>query len=319
MPQQDKDKDMQSQFGRVVRSTGSWYDILAESGKVYKGRLRGKFKLKELKVTNPIAVGDRVAFIEENSLENTVIIHDIEDRDNYIIRQSTHKKGHKHIIAANVDLAVLIATIVLPKTSLGFIDRFLVSCESFHVPACIIFNKSDLLTNEGKEYLTYLNGLYKELGYEVLSLSALYDDNLLEVKKLLGNKKNLIAGHSGVGKSTLINRLVPKAVQKTAEISSFANKGVHTTTYAEMFQMDSQSFLIDTPGIKEFGILGLEEYEVAYFFPEIRDASESCKYYNCTHAHEPGCAVLEAVEAEEIAVSRYRSYLSILGNEDNRK
>ena len=311
--------DIQCQQGTVIRSTGSWYDILTTDNNVYKGRLRGKFKIKGIKATNPIAVGDNVSFFAEDTEENTVVINSIEDRENYIIRQSTHKKGHKHIIAANLDQAVLIATISMPRTSLGFIDRFLVSCESFHVPACIIFNKADLLNEEEKNYLAYLNQLYSNLEYKVLSVSALFDEALSKVSTLLKGKTSLVAGHSGVGKSTLINRLVPSALQRTAEVSNFAKKGVHTTTYAEMFKMDEASFLIDTPGIKEFGILGLEEYEVSYFFPEIRDISESCKYYNCTHTHEPGCAVVDAVNEEEVAVSRYRSYLSILENEDNRR
>jgi len=307
------------QLGTIIRSTGSWYDVRSESGHIFKGRLRGKFKIKGIKATNPIAVGDLVSYFIEDEQENTVIINDIQDRKNYIIRQSTHKKGHIHVIAANIDLAVLIATISMPRTSTGFIDRFLVSCESFHVPACIIFNKSDLLNEEGLEYLEHLKSLYESLQYKVLTTSALYDENLENISSLLQSKTTLVAGHSGVGKSTLINRLVPKAQQRTAEVSTFANKGVHTTTYAEMFDMNHNSFLIDTPGIKEFGILGLEEYEIAYFFPEIRALSSQCKFYNCTHTHEPGCAVIDAVNNDEIAVSRYRSYISMLENEDNRR
>lgn len=306
-------------LGTIVRSTGSWYDVRSETGDIYKGRLRGKFKIKGIKATNPIAVGDMVSFFIENAQENTVVINDIQDRKNYIIRQSTHKKGHIHVIAANIDLAVLIATISMPRTSTGFIDRFLVSCESFHVPACIIFNKSDLLSEEGLDYLAHLKSLYESLHYKVLTTSALYDENLESVSSLLNAKTTLVAGHSGVGKSTLINRLVPQAEQRTAEVSTFANKGVHTTTYAEMFDMNKKSFLIDTPGIKEFGILGLEEYEIAYFFPEIRALSSQCKFYNCTHIHEPGCAIVDAVNNDEIAVSRYRSYISMLENEDNRR
>ncbi|UZR95582.1 ribosome small subunit-dependent GTPase A [Chondrinema litorale] len=312
-------KNVAYQQGTIIRSTGSWYEILAEDDKIYKGRLRGKFKIKGIKATNPIAVGDNVSFFSEDTEESTVVINSIEDRDNYIIRQSTHKKGHIHIIASNLDQAVLIATISMPRTSLGFIDRFLVSCESFHVPACIIFNKADLLSEEEENYLAYLTNLYSNLDYKVLSASALYDDTLSDITAYLKGKTSLIAGHSGVGKSTLINRLVPNALQRTAEVSNFAKKGVHTTTYAEMFKMDEASYLIDTPGIKEFGILGLEEYEVSYFFPEIREESENCKYYNCTHTHEPGCAVVDAVNEEKIEVSRYRSYLSILENEDNRR
>ena len=319
MSKKDKNIKKDLERGIVVRSTGSWYDIKNEEGKIVKGRLRGKFKLKGIKATNPIAVGDHISYYLENEVENTVAIEQIEDRKNYIIRQSTHKKGHMHVIAANIDLAVLIATLSMPRTSTGFIDRFLVSCESFHVPACIIFNKADLLDEAQQETLQDIMELYKHLGYESLSISALHDKEIQQITELLNGKTTLIAGHSGVGKSTLINRLVPKADQRTAEVSTFANKGVHTTTYAEMFALNEDSFLIDTPGIKEFGILDLEEYEIAYFFPEIRAKSSECKYYDCTHNHEPGCAVVDAVNNGVIAYSRYRSYLSILDNEDNRR
>ncbi len=319
MSNKAKNTDRDLLEGTVIRSTGSWYDIKTADGKIYKGRLRGKFKLQGIKATNPIAVGDQISFYMENEVENTVVINQIEERKNYIIRQSTHKKGHMHVIAANIDLAVLIATLNMPRTSTGFIDRFLVSCESFHIPACIIFNKADLLEESQKDTLHDIMGMYQHLGYTAFSISALHDDHIDKISQLLQGKTTLIAGHSGVGKSTLINRLVPNAEQRTAEVSTFANKGVHTTTYAEMFNMDEHSFLIDTPGIKEFGILGLEEYEIAYFFPEIRAKSADCKYYDCTHTHEPGCAIIDAINNGEIAYSRYRSYLSILENEDNRR
>ncbi|GAA4821437.1 ribosome small subunit-dependent GTPase A [Algivirga pacifica] len=307
--------------GLIIKSTGSWYEVLnEESREVFRGRLRGKFKVKGLKVTNPIAVGDYVLYEQEEVEEETVVIKDILPRENYILRRSTHKKWHGHIIAANVDQAIMVATLGFPRTSLGFIDRFLVSAESFRIPAVILFNKTDLLTEEGIAFQEELMELYESLGYRCLSISALTEENLQAVEQLLDGKKSLIAGHSGVGKSTLINALLPHVEQRTAEVSTYANKGKHTTTFAEMFAVDDHgTFLIDTPGIKELGIMNVEENELGHYFPEIREAMEYCKFHNCTHTHEPNCEVRNRLETEEIAESRYISYLSILEDDDNRR
>lgn len=305
--------------GLVLRSTGSWYDIKTSEGKLCRGRLRGKLKLKGYKLTNPIAVGDHVHYEMENEEENTVTILDIEERKNFIIRQSTRKKYSGHIIAANMDQAFIMATLTQPRTSLGFIDRFLVSAESSNIPTTILFNKADLLNEEAMEYLDSIKAIYEKIGYPTMLISALEDPKQEDLWARLKGKKSLLAGHSGVGKSTLVNALVPKIDQKTAEISAFANKGVHTTTFAEMFEIASNTYLIDTPGIKELGIIGVEENQIGFFFPEIKALADKCKYYNCSHAHEPNCKVYEAVEAGEIAPSRYNSYLSIMENDDNRR
>ncbi|NLR89998.1 ribosome small subunit-dependent GTPase A [Flammeovirga agarivorans] len=307
--------------GIITKSTGLWYSIEdRDTHKFYKGRLRGKLKLKGLKVTNPVAVGDYVHYSLEDEVENTVIIHEILDRKNIILRQSTRKKWHGHIIAANIDQAILIATLALPKTSLGFIDRFLVAAESYNVPTYIVFNKDDLLEDEDREYLEYLKQIYEPLGYKCLRISVLEDKNLDELTEIIEGKTSLLVGHSGVGKSTLLNKLASNVQQKTDEISLFAMKGKHTTTFAEMFELEKHDgHLIDTPGIKELGIMSIEENEIGHFFPEIREAMHDCKYHNCTHTHEPNCNVRLLVDEGKIATSRYLSYLSMLEGDDNRK
>ncbi|GAB4345017.1 MAG: ribosome small subunit-dependent GTPase A [Flammeovirgaceae bacterium] len=306
--------------GLIIRSTGLWYEVLGqESQKIYKGRLRGKLKLKESKLTNPIAVGDYVEIEVESEKEGTVLINEVFERENYIIRQSTHKTAHAHILAANIDQAFLMATITMPKTSLGFIDRFLVSAESSHIPTIIVFNKTDLLDKEHLEYIEMLKQLYESLGYPCYKISALQKETLSELNELIKGKKTLISGHSGVGKSTLLNQLAPHAQQKTSAVSTFANKGVHTTTFAEMFDLGENTFLIDTPGIKELGIIGLGEQELTFYFPEMKELQGKCRYYNCTHRHEPLCAVIQAVEEGKIAITRYESYVSIFEAHDNRK
>jgi ribosome biogenesis GTPase / thiamine phosphate phosphatase len=304
--------------GKVMRSTGSWYDVLAKDDKIYQCRLRGKFKIQGMQVTNPIAVGDDV-ILEKEGEEGTAVITQILPRENYIIRRSTHKQKFGHILAANIDQAILLATLVYPKTSLGFIDRFLVSAESFRIPAAIVFNKSDILDKDLCAYRDELMQTYEGLGYKCLAVSAKEDIGMEEFKALLHGKISLLSGHSGVGKSTLVNKIAPDINQKTSEISNFANKGVHTTTFAEMFKLAPDTFIIDSPGIKELGLMDIGDEELSHYFPELRDLIGKCKYYNCTHIHEPGCAIVEALDQGKIAMSRYDSYLSILEDEDNRR
>ena len=305
--------------GRVVKSTGSWYVVQDLDGVTFNCRLRGKFKLEGFKVTNPIAVGDRVAFEIEESGESTGIITKIHSRENYIIRKSPHKSEHGHIIATNVDQVILIATLLYPKTSLGFIDRFLVSVESFRIPAIVLFNKADLYDEEIHSFYSQLKALYSSLGYQTFLISAVKETGLSEIKNILKDKTTLLSGHSGVGKSTLINRLVPGVSQKISDVSDFAQKGTHTTTFAEMFAMDKTTSIIDTPGIKEWGLIDIEPEELSHYFPELRALLGKCKFHNCTHTHEPGCAILEAFNNGTVAASRYESYLSMLENKDNRR
>jgi ribosome biogenesis GTPase len=301
-------------------ATGSWYDIIGEDDIRYQGRLRGIFKNDDKKVTNPIAVGDYVIFEYQQQAEEKVTITDILPRDNYIIRKSTHKTAHDHIIAANIDQAVIIVTIDFPRTSIGFIDRFLVSAESYRIPVTIVINKVDLLTkNKHLAKLEELFEIYEPIGYHCISTSTLSNQGLEEFAGLFEGKKTLIAGHSGVGKSTLINKIAPHLDLKTGEISSFANKGKHTTTFAEMFEMKTGTFIIDTPGIKELGISEVENQELSHFFPEMRALLNQCRFHNCTHTHEPNCAVQEAINDGKIHISRFESYLGILAGDDNRK
>ncbi|PWJ59589.1 ribosome biogenesis GTPase [Dyadobacter jejuensis] len=304
----------------VTRSTGSWYDVREiADGHIWQCRLKGKFKVLGLKVTNPIAVGDQVRFEVEDSNENFGIISEILPRENYVIRSSVHKTGHGHLIAANVDQAILIATLVFPKTSLGFIDRFLVAIETFRIPGVIIFNKLDLLSEEFYPFLQELMDLYSGLGYQCLATSAIEKEGLEEFEGLLKGKTSLLSGHSGVGKSTLVNVIAPTLDLRTQEVSSFANKGVHTTTFASMFELSEDTFIIDTPGIKELGLADMNAEEIAHSFPEMRALLNACKFNNCRHINEPGCAVKEHVQEGTIALSRYESYLSMVGGADNRK
>lgn len=307
------------QRGLIMRSTGSWYDVRDEQSNRYKGRLRGKHKLHGNKVTNPVAVGDYVEFVIEDVTEGTVLITDILPRENYISRKSPHKMAFAHIIAANIDQALLMATVALPRTSTGFIDRFLVSAESFRIPVTILFNKSDLLDEEALAYQQELMETYEKIGYQCLAISALHGNNLSPVKELLAGKKTLIAGHSGTGKSTLLNSLNPQLNLRTSAISEFAGKGVHTTTFAEMFELAPDTFLIDTPGIKELGLADMENEPIAHYFPEMRACLGMCRYPDCKHIQEPDCEVIKRLKSGEIAHSRYLSYLSMLENEDNRR
>jgi len=305
--------------GLVMRSTGSWYEVLDEQKHTWKCRLRGKFKIKGLKTSNPIAVGDRVLFDIEDKVENTGIIHDITQRENYIIRKSVHKTAQGHILAANLDQAVVIMTLNYPRTSLGFLDRFLVSAESFRIPTIIVFNKVDLLSKEEKEYLVDLATMYDEIGYPSIFTSATGSIGIQEFEDILKNKISLISGHSGVGKSTLVNQISPNLDLKTKEISTFANKGVHTTTFSTMFEISENSYIIDTPGIKELGLIDIEKTELSHFFPEMRELLNKCKYHNCKHINEPQCDVIQAVKEGYIQASRYSSYLSMMDDDDNRR
>lgn len=305
--------------GLVVRSTGSWYEVLTTDKHIWQCRLKGKFKIKGLKTSNPIAVGDKVKFEVEDVIENTGIIFEIEPRENYIIRKSVHKTGHGHILAANLDQAVIIVTLNYPRTSLGFLDRFLVSAESFRIPVTIVFNKVDLLSEEEKDYLADLAAMYEAIGYPCVFTSAIQNIGIAEFSHVLSGKITLLSGHSGVGKSSLVNVIAPDLDLKTSAISDFANKGVHTTTFATMFEIADDSYIIDTPGIKELGLIDIEPSELSHFFPEMRAKLGDCKFHNCKHLNEPHCAVLEAVATGEIAESRYMSYLSMMDNDDNRR
>jgi len=306
-------------IGLVMRSTGSWYDVRSNEGTIMQCRLKGKFKIKGFKVTNPIAVGDKVVYELEDEVRNAGIISDILPRENYIIRQSVHKTAHGHLLATNLDQAVLIATLDFPRTSLGFIDRFLVAAESFRIPTVLVFNKLDLLNEEQISYQHELTELYESLNYKCIFTSALDGTGVDDFFNILKGKVSLISGHSGVGKSTLVNAIAPDLDLRTSEVSTFANKGVHTTTFAEMFEIAPETFIIDSPGIKELGLADMEKEEIGHYFPEILEIISLCRFHNCMHLDEPNCAVKEAVMEERIAQSRYFSYLSMMDGGDNRK
>lgn len=300
--------------GIVMRSTGSWYDVRGEDGNNYECRIRGKIRLEGIKETNPVAVGDRVEFDEGESLITAIL-----PRDNHILRASVKKTGHSNVLAANVDQVMIIATLAFPRTSLGFIDRVTVAAEAFRIPQVLVFNKADMLDDEGREKLAAAMDLYRSIGLTCLSLSALHDD-IAPVNALLEGKVTLLAGHSGVGKSTLLNRIAPEVQQKTGEVSSFLQKGVHTTTFAEMFQLGPDTFIIDTPGIREWGLTDMTPEELSDYFPEMRDRRLDCRFGSrCIHLHEPKCAIIAAVESGEIALSRYESYARMVTGEDSRK
>lgn len=304
--------------GLVLKSTGSWYVVRAEAGTLHPCRLRGKIKLKGLKVSNPIAVGDIVEFSLEAADAATGVIHRIADRTNYIIRKSTHKTAHAHILAANLDRALLVVTLASPRTSFGFIDRFLVTAEAYDIPVTLIYNKADLYDAETAEYQQQIRRMYEQIGYAGLICSTVNGQGLAALTNLLAGRKTLFAGHSGVGKSTLINHLAPGLALKTTEISDYSDKGKHTTTYAEMFEIGPDIYIIDTPGIKELGLVDIPPEELSYFFPEMRLRLNQCKYHNCLHLHEPGCRVREELQAGHISLTRYQSYRSMLEETDNR-
>lgn len=300
----------------VYKSTGSWYVLHDESGQIWQGRIKGKLRIDhEISSTNPIAVGDTVFFEPDDEATHTAIISDIAPRHNYIVRVSPHNKNQKHIVAANLDAALLVATISHPRTSQGFIDRFLITAEAYHIPALIVINKTDLLKEKDKKQLAEWQQMYGAAGYEVLPVSALKDGSLEQLKDKLAGKKTLFSGHSGVGKSTLINRLIPDLNLRTAAISDWSGKGQHTTTFAEMLNLPAQTTsgaIIDTPGVKEFGLIDITSEELSHYFPEMRALINDCRFNNCLHLREPGCAVKAAVKAGTLSEKRYESYTGIL-------
>ncbi len=303
--------------GLVTKSTGSWYQVLGEDNQRYECRIKGKFRIKGIKTTNPIAVGDRVT-IEPEQEEGYAVITTLEPRKNYIIRRSINLSKQTQIIGANLDQALLVVTLASPPTSMGFIDRFLVTAEAYSIPAVLVFNKLDLFSAEGLEILQDYKSVYTKIGYTCLEVSALEGTNLTSLHELLQDKISLVSGHSGVGKSTLINALIPDISLRTGQISSWSDKGKHTTTFAEMLELPFGGSLIDTPGIRELGVVDIEPQELSHFFPEMRALMNQCRFNNCRHINEPGCAVMDAVEQQHIDASRYESYLSIYHNEDSR-
>lgn len=305
---------MEEKTGIVVRSTGSSCNVLSASGEVLECRLKGNFRIKGIRSTNPLAVGDKVMYtLADNN--KVGLIGSIEPRFNYIIRKATRLSKQSHIIAANIDQAVVMVTLARPRTSTGFIDRFLVTAEAYHIPVSLIFNKIDLMYGQDIIRINELTSMYENLGYTCFRTSALNGTGLEEVKELLANKVTLISGHSGVGKTALINAIEPGLVRKVGEISDYHQKGKHTTTFAEMLPLSFGGYIIDTPGIKEFGLVNFDKQEIAERFPEMRRLMHNCQFSNCTHVHEPGCAVKAALSKKMISESRYNNYLSILNDE----
>ena len=303
----------------IYKSTGSWYIAKVGDGKFYNTRIKGAFKIEGLSSTNPIAVGDEVEIALEDDADDTAMITAIHDRKNYIARSSPHNRHHHHIIASNLDQTLLFATLRDPKTSQGFMDRFLVSAEAFHVPAIIVFNKADLYRKKELEKLAELTETYTSIGYTIHVLSMQKMQGIEELKAMLRNKTTLLSGHSGVGKSTFINSIFPNLQLRTQEVSDWSGKGLHTTTFAEMFDLPDGGKIIDTPGIREFGLVDIPKQELSHYFPEMRKRINECQFNNCMHINEPGCAVKVAIEEGSIAVERYVSYLNILDtiNEKN--
>lgn len=296
----------------VYKSTGSWYVVKDEAGKQYNARILGKFKIDGLTSTNPIAVGDKVTIETENELEDSVTITEIADRRNYINRTSPANKHQHHIIASNLDQSLLFATLKDPKTSQGFIDRFLIASEAYHIPAIIVFNKADLYKKKELEKFAEMRYTYETIGYKVLLTSIETGEGLEAVKSVLQGKVTLLSGHSGVGKSSFINKVFPELNLKTQDVSGWSGKGLHTTTFAEMFDLSGGGKIIDTPGIRELGLVDISKQELSHYFPEMRALINNCQFNNCMHLNEPGCAVKTAVEEGVITIDRYISYCNIL-------
>ena len=303
--------------GLVIKNTGSWYQVCTDKGEIIDCKIKGNFRLKDIRTTNPVAVGDRV-LIEQNQ-EGTAFITEIEDRKNYIIRRSSNLSKESHIIASNLDQAFLIVTVNYPITTTTFIDRFLATAEAYSIPVRLIFNKIDRYNRDDFEYLDAIINLYESIGYPCLKISAKKEIGLENVVELLKNKITLFSGHSGVGKSTIINKIVPDLNLKTQNISEYHNKGVHTTTFSEMILLPIGGYVIDTPGIKGFGTIDMENGEISHYFPEMFKFSKDCRFNNCTHRKEPDCAVVKALNNQLISQSRYNSYLSILEDKAENK
>jgi ribosome biogenesis GTPase / thiamine phosphate phosphatase len=304
----------------IYKSTGSWYLAKDPQGHTWRCRIKGKMKIdKTITSTNPIAVGDVVVAEIEDELENTAIISEVLKRKNYITRSSPHNRNQKHIIASNLDLALLIASIKSPKTSLGFIDRFLITAEMFDVKPIIIFNKMDLLNEQDVSTLQSYKNIYESIGYQVYAVSAQENIGMDVITQLIQGKQTLFTGHSGVGKSTIINMLLPHLDLRTMEVSDWSGKGMHTTTYAEMFDLPTSGAIIDTPGIRELGIVDMSRAEVGGYYNEIKRIARDCKYNNCMHLNEPQCAVMDAVQNNLMAVERYESYLKVLATIDDKQ
>lgn len=297
---------------RIYKSTGSWYIAKGEDGRLYNARIKGVMKIEGITSTNPIAVGDEVEMEIEEVEEESAIISTIHDRKNYVARISPHNKHLHHIIASNLDQSLLFVTLKDPKTSQGFMDRFLISCEAYHVPAIIVFNKSDLYRKKEMEKFEQLQDIYTKIGYQVLLCSVEKREGLEVLKNILHNKTSLLSGHSGVGKSTCVNALFPEFNLRTQEVSGWSGKGMHTTTFAEMFDLPGGGHIIDTPGVREFGLVDIEKEELAHYFPEMRKKMNDCQFNNCMHIEEPNCAVKKAVMHGEISEERYISYRTIL-------
>ncbi|MBR1593210.1 MAG: ribosome small subunit-dependent GTPase A [Alloprevotella sp.] len=303
-------------WGLVVRSTGSWYDVLTDDGERVPCKVKGNFRLRGIRSTNPVAVGDRVHIVRDGT---SAFITEIEERRNFIVRRASNLSKQSHILAANVDACLLVATLRRPETSTTFMDRCLASAEAYRVAAAIAFNKTDLLNPAERQEQAALAEMYRRIGYEVFEISALDAATLSPLREYLRGKRTLIAGNSGVGKSTLLNALIPTANVRTAEISEAHQTGMHTTTFSELFPLPEGGSLIDIPGIKGFGTFNMAREEIAHYFPEIFHTSRECRFDNCTHTHEPGCAVQHALECGQIAASRYASYLSMLEDEEEGK
>ena len=303
--------------GLIIKNTGSWYTVKTDDGRIVECKVKGNFRLKGIRSTSPVAVGDYVDVIM--NAEGTALISAIDDRKNYIIRKASNLSKQSQIIASNLDQALLIITIKQPETSTTFIDRFLAGAEAYRVPVVLVFNKTDLLNDDERRYQQQMVTLYETIGYPCIEISAETGMGIDQLQTLLKQKVTLVSGNSGVGKSTLINAIIPHAEQRTAEISNAHGTGMHTTTFSEMIELAEGGYLIDTPGIKGFGTFDIEREELTSYFKEIFEFSKDCKFNNCTHTHEPGCAVLQAVENHYISVSRYQSYLNMLEDKDDSK
>lgn len=301
---------------KVYKSTGSWYVVKTADGKIFQARIKGVMKIEDITSTNPIAVGDEVEIAMENELESTVIISAVTDRKNHVVRGSPHNKRQQHIVASNIDQSLLFVTLREPRTSQGFIDRFLIACEMYHVPAIIIFNKSDLYKKKELDLFEKMKQLYEKIGYTTVLASIAKNEGVNQIISLLKDKITLLSGHSGVGKSTFINTVFPDLTLKTQEVSGWSGKGMHTTTFAEMFDLPFGGQIIDTPGIREFGLMHVSKQELSHYYPEMRKLINGCQFNNCLHMNEPGCAIKQAVADGVISEERYISYFNIIDTID---